>query len=83
MDHFAMLTPHERPVETVSHIGGITYLLCSKGYTFQEYFIKDLWNSLWTTRNSRWTTSGPLGSLWELLQDTDSWRRPSTQILCI
>jgi len=24
MDRFAMLTHHERPVETVSHIGGIT-----------------------------------------------------------
>jgi len=31
-------------------------LLYSKGYTFHERFIKDLFNSLWTTRNSRWTT---------------------------
>ena len=30
--------------------------LCSKSCNFQEGFIKDLWNSLWTTRNSRWST---------------------------
>jgi len=32
-----MLTPHEQ-------------LLYSKGYNFQERFIKDLWHSLWTTK---------------------------------
>jgi len=26
-----------------------------------ERFIKDLWNSLWITRNSRWATADPPG----------------------
>jgi len=30
-----------------------------KGTNFQERFIKDLWNSLWTPRNSWWTTNSP------------------------
>jgi len=56
MDHFAMLiadTLHD--------------LLYSKGYNCQERFIKDLWNPLWTTRNSRWATSGPPVPRWESL----------------
>jgi len=32
-------------------------LLYSKGYNFQERFIKSLWNFLWTTR----PTGGPPG----------------------
>jgi len=47
-------------------------LLCSKGYTFQERFIKDLWNSPWASnvgrcqifwllgRNSVWFGKPPL-----------------------
>jgi len=41
--------------------------LHSKSYNFQERFIKGLWSSLWTTRNSRWTTSDPAGPHWESL----------------
>jgi len=29
--------------------------------TFQERFIKNLWNSRWTTGNSGWTNGGPRG----------------------
>jgi len=32
-----------------------------------ERFIKDLWNSLWITRNSRWATADPPGPGWESL----------------
>jgi len=39
MDHFATLTLHEQLVEIVLH-------------NVSERCIKDLWNSLWTTRNS-------------------------------
>ena len=65
MDHFPMLAPHEQLVETVLHIGQWTQghvqlIVLSK-------IIKDLWNSLWTTRNSRWTTGGPPGPGWESL----------------
>jgi len=49
-----MLTPHEQLVSLVLH-----NLLYSKGYNFQECFIKDLWNFLWTTRNSRWWSTQP------------------------
>jgi len=34
-----MLTHHEQLVQTVLH----------KGFNFQERFIKDSWNSMWTT----------------------------------
>jgi len=30
-------------------------VLNGKGYNFQDRLIKDLWNCLWNTRNSRWT----------------------------
>jgi len=40
MDHFAMLTRHEQRVDTY----------CTE---VSEGFIKVLWNSPWTTRNSR------------------------------
>jgi len=56
MDHFAMLTSHEQLV---------CKLLYSKGYYFQERFINDLWHSLRTTTNSRWTTGGPPGPQWK------------------
>jgi len=36
-------------------------LLHSKCYNFQKGFVKALWNSLWTTGNSRWTTSAVPG----------------------
>jgi len=36
--------------------------LYSKGYIFQERLIKDLWNSLWTTRNSSWSTLRIVGA---------------------
>jgi len=36
----------------------------SKSYNFQECFIKDLWNSRWTTRKSRWTTVVHVGNHW-------------------
>jgi len=43
MDHFAMLKPHEQLAEIALHLG-------------KWKFIKNLWNTLWTIRNSRWTT---------------------------
>jgi len=55
VDHLAMLAPHEQLVKTVLHKG--QWML----------FIKDLWNSLRTPRNSRWATVGPLGPRWESL----------------
>jgi len=33
----------------------------------QKRFIKDLWHSLWTTRNSWWTTGGSPWLRWESL----------------
>ena len=48
LDHFYMLTRHEQQSK----------LYCAY---VREHFIKDLWNSLWTTRNFRWTTGGPPG----------------------
>jgi len=53
MDYFAMLTPHEKLVETVLHIG--------QAWT-QGHVQSQSWNSLWATRNSRRTTGG---SRWE------------------
>jgi len=48
MDHFAMLTPHEQLVETALHL-------------VQRTFVKDLRNSLRTTRKSGWKAGGPRG----------------------
>jgi len=45
-------------------------LLYSKGYNFQELFIKDLWNPRWTSRKSRWTIGGQLGPCWESVVQT-------------
>jgi len=61
MNYLAMLTPYEQ-------------LLYSKGYNFQEHFIKDLWNSRWTTRNFWWITWSRLritGLRNNLLQDRE------------
>jgi len=46
MDPCAVQTPHGKLVS------------CTQ---VSECFIKDFWNSLWTTKNSRWITSGPAG----------------------
>jgi len=61
MDQFAMLTSHEQLLKHKNLKMTVHDLLYSKGYNFPKHFIKDLWSSLWTTRNSRWTTGGPPG----------------------
>jgi len=43
-----MLTPLEQLVKTILHASQGMFLVLYK-------IIKDLWNSLWTTRSSRWT----------------------------
>ena len=40
---------------------------------FQKPLMKDLWNSLWTTRISRRTTGGPPGPRWESLLYSKCW----------
>ena len=42
MNNVSMLTPHKQLVE----------IYCAVKVTI----FKDLWNSLWTTNNTRWTT---------------------------
>jgi len=56
---------NKRTLEMVLH-----NLLYTRGYNFQERFVKGLWKSLWTTSNSRCTTSGPPGPRWESLFHT-------------
>jgi len=36
-------------------------LFYSKVCNFQEGFVRDLWNYLWTIRNCNWTTGGSPG----------------------
>jgi len=54
-----MLTFHKHPVLFNS--------LHSKVYNFQERFMKDLWNFLWSTWNPMWTTGGLPGPRWQSL----------------
>ena len=61
MDHFSMLTPHEQLVKHKNLKLVLHNLLYIQGCNFQERFIKNSWNSLWTTRDFRWTTGGPSG----------------------
>jgi len=59
MDHFAMLAPHEQLVKQKNLKMILLNSLHSKGYNFQERFIRDLRNPLWTITSSRRTTGGP------------------------
>jgi len=54
MDHFAMLTPR-------SWTTSQNYVARRSGRVFLVLY------SLWTTRNSRWTTGGPTRAGWEWL----------------
>jgi len=59
MDH--LLKIYIYPVGHLPMVTPLEQLLYNKDYNFQKLFINDLWNSLWTTKNSRCTTGGTPG----------------------